>query len=177
MLRSILASLPPAASRCPVGSSTRPDLPLASAQAEAVSVRCEFGNSIRWLCLRHGIGPGHKDWPELSRAIVAFGGSLEGFRVGAPPCGLQWWESPGVVPGIVTGFGAPTAARQPQRCWSSRLLRLFRRRRRTPCQPKPRMQGCLRHGWPRLGSTFLPVPAPVRRPGRRAARDCSHCHV
>ena len=79
----------------------RPDLPAGSAQAEAASVRGPFGNSIRWMCLRHGIGPGHKDWPELSRAIVAFGGSLEGFRAGAPPCGLQWWENPGVVPGMV----------------------------------------------------------------------------
>jgi hypothetical protein len=88
----------------------RPDLPLASAQAEAASVRGAFGNSIRWLCLRHGIGPGHPDWPELSRAIVAFGGSLEGFRAGAPPCGLQWWENPGVVPGIDTSFSVPSAA-------------------------------------------------------------------
>ncbi len=89
----------------------RPDLPLASAQAEAASVRGPFGRSIRWMCLRHGIGPGHPEWPELSRAIVAFGGSLEGFRAGAPPCGLQWWENPGVVPGMVLhGFDAPAAA-------------------------------------------------------------------
>jgi hypothetical protein len=88
----------------------RPDLPAGSAQAEAASVRGSFGRSIRWMCLRHGIGPGHRDWPELSRAIVAFGGSLEGFRAGAPPCGLQWWENPGVVPGMVPGFGAPAAA-------------------------------------------------------------------
>ena len=53
-------------------------------RTEVASVRGPFGNSIRWRCLRHGIGPGHKDWPELSRAIVAFGGSLEGFRPGAP---------------------------------------------------------------------------------------------
>ena len=89
----------------------RPDLPLASAQAEAASVRGAFGNSIRWMCLRHGIGPGHKDWPELSRAIVAFGGNLEGFRAGAPPCGLYWWENPGVVPDMVLhSFGAQAAA-------------------------------------------------------------------
>jgi len=88
----------------------RPDLPLASAQAEAASVRGAFGTSIRWMCLRHGIGPGHPDWPELSRAIVAFGGSLEGFRAGAPPCGLQWWENPGVIPDLVTGFSVPSAA-------------------------------------------------------------------
>ena len=86
----------------------RPDLPAGSAQAYFASVRGAFGNSIRWMCLRHGIGPGHKDWPELSRAIVAFGASLDGFRAGAPPCGLLWWENPGVIPGIVLdpGFGA-----------------------------------------------------------------------
>jgi len=86
----------------------RPDLPAGSAQAYFASVRGAFGNSIRWMCIRHGIGPGHKDWPEVSRAIVAFGGSLEGFRAGAPPCGLEWWENPGVIPGVilVPGFGA-----------------------------------------------------------------------
>jgi hypothetical protein len=86
----------------------RPDLPAGSAQAYFASVRGAFGNSIRWMCLRHGIGPGHKDWPELSRAIVAFGASLDGFRAGAPPCGLLWWENPGVIPGVVLvpGFGA-----------------------------------------------------------------------
>ncbi len=104
----------------------RPDQPLATAQAEAASVRGAFGNSIRWLCLRHGIGPGHKDWPELSRAIVAFGGSLEGFRAGAPPCGLQWWETPGVVPGMVfQAFGAqvaPTAALLEQQAVANAAL-------------------------------------------------------
>jgi hypothetical protein len=88
----------------------RPDLPAGSTQAEAAAVRGPFGNAIAWMCRRRGIGPGHKDWPELARAIVAFGGSLKGFRAGAPACGLQWWENPGVVPGMVPGFGAPAAA-------------------------------------------------------------------
>ena len=89
----------------------RPDLPLASAQAYFASVRGNFGTSIRWMCIRHGIGPGHPEWPELSRAIVAFGGSLEGFWAGAPPCGLQWWENPGVIPGMVFhGFGTQASA-------------------------------------------------------------------
>jgi hypothetical protein len=88
----------------------RPDLPAGSAQAEAASVRGPFGRSIAWMCRRHGIGPGHPEWPELSRAIVAFGGSLKGFRAGTPPCGLQWWENPNIVSGMVPGFGAPAAA-------------------------------------------------------------------
>jgi hypothetical protein len=88
----------------------RLDLPAGSAQAEAASIRGAFGNAIAWMCHRHGVGPGHKNWPELSRAIVAFGGSLNGFRAGAPAWPLQWWENPNVVPGFVPGFGASTAA-------------------------------------------------------------------
>ncbi len=87
----------------------RPDLPAGSTQAEAASIRGPFGRAIAWMCRRHGIGPGHADWPELSRAIVAFGGSLEGFRAGLPPCGLQWWDNPNVTPGMIPGFGAPAA--------------------------------------------------------------------
>jgi hypothetical protein len=88
----------------------RPDLPAGSAQAEAASIRGAFGNAIAWMCRRHGVGPGHKDWPELSRAIVAFGGSVNGARAGVPASGLQWWENPNIVPGIVPGFGAPAPA-------------------------------------------------------------------
>ena len=91
----------------------RPDLPAGSAQAEAASVRGSSGNSIAWMCFRHGIGPGHRDWPELSRAIVAFGGSLAGFRAGAPPRGLHWWENPGVVPGMVPFASAPAGSLLP----------------------------------------------------------------
>ncbi len=84
----------------------RPDLPFGSTQALAASVRGAFGNAIAWMCLRRGIGPGHQDWPELSRAIVAFGGSVQGFRPGLPACGLQWWENPEIIPGMT---GMPTA--------------------------------------------------------------------
>ena len=87
----------------------RPDLPAGSAQAEAASIRGSFGTAIAWMCRRHGIGPGHADWPELSRAIVAFGGSVAGFRAGLPACGLQWWDNPNVTPGMLPGFGAPAA--------------------------------------------------------------------
>jgi hypothetical protein len=85
----------------------RPDLPAGSAQAQAASIRGHFGNVIAWMCRRNGIGPGHKDWPELARAIVAFGGSVKGLRAGPPARGLLWWESPNVVPGMVLGFGVP----------------------------------------------------------------------
>ena len=87
----------------------RPDLPLGSAQALAASRRGAFGNAIVWMCRRRGIGPGHPDWPELCRAIVAFGGSIHGFRPGLPACGLQWWENPDIVPGM-TGETAATPA-------------------------------------------------------------------
>jgi hypothetical protein len=87
----------------------RPDLPAGSAQSEAASIRGPFGRAIAWMCRRHGVGPGHPAWPELSRAIVAFGGSVERFRAGTPALGLQWWENPNIVPGYVPGFGAPAA--------------------------------------------------------------------
>jgi hypothetical protein len=112
VLEHLLAGFPHRSFAQPSYWHDRPDLPPGSAQAEAASIRGSFGTAIAWMCLRHGIGPGHADWPELSRAIVAFGGSLEGFRAGAPPCGLEWWENPGVVPGmvLVPGFGAYAAA-------------------------------------------------------------------
>ena len=109
MLRRMLAARLRHAS-LPTWWHDRPDLPLASAQSEAASVRGHFGNSIRWMCIRRGIGPGHPDWPELSRAIVAFGGSLKGFRAGARATGLQWWENPGVIPGLVADTPATPAA-------------------------------------------------------------------
>ena len=87
--------------RLPSWWHDRPDLPPASIQALAASIRGQFGNAIAWMCLRRGIGPGHADWPYLARTIVAFGGSLERFRAGDPPWGLQWWENPNVVPGMI----------------------------------------------------------------------------
>jgi hypothetical protein len=109
LLESLLAICPRRSYKLPSWWQDRPDLPAGSAQAEAASVRGPFGNAIAWMCRRHGIGPGHPEWPELSRAIVAFGGSLAGFRAGAPARGLQWWENPAVVPGMIPGFGAPAA--------------------------------------------------------------------
>jgi hypothetical protein len=88
----------------------RPDLPPGSMQALAASIRGEFGNAIAWMCRRRGIGPGHPDWPELSRAIVAFGGSVKGARPGLPACGLQWWENPNLIPGMSGEIPAAPAA-------------------------------------------------------------------
>jgi hypothetical protein len=88
----------------------RPDLPPGSVQQLAASRRGAFGNAIAWMCRRRGIGPGHPDWPELSRAIVAFGGSVAGFRAGLPACGLQWWENPSIIPGMSGEISATPAA-------------------------------------------------------------------
>jgi|GEM_PF-5343203 len=88
----------------------RPDLPAGSTQAEAASIRGPFGRSIAWMCRRRGIGPGHPEWPELARAIVAFGGSVKGARPGLPATGLLWWENPNVTPGIVGETAAAPAA-------------------------------------------------------------------
>ena len=54
--------------------------------------------------------PSHPEWPSLSRAIVAFGGSIKGFRRGLPACGLQWWENPDIVPGMLGATACPPAA-------------------------------------------------------------------
>jgi hypothetical protein len=88
----------------------RPDLPAGSTQEEAAALRGSFGTAIAWMCLRHGIGPGHAEWPELSRYIVMFGGSVRRFRAGRPALGLQCWESPYLVPGLVVGIGTPASA-------------------------------------------------------------------
>jgi hypothetical protein len=97
-------------SRLPSWWHERPDLPPCSAQALAASIRGEFGNAIAWMCRRRGIGPGHPDWPQLSRAIVTFGGSLKGARPGLPACGLQWWENPDIMPGMIGETPATPAA-------------------------------------------------------------------
>jgi len=97
----------------------RPDLPAGSMQALAASLRGEFGNVIAWMCRRRGIGPGHADWPELSRAIVMFGGSVKGFRPGLPARGLHWWENPNIVPGMI----GETAARPAATAMASLLSR------------------------------------------------------
>ncbi len=118
LLEHWLAARPRRSHRPPSWWHDRPDLPAGSTQAEAASVRGQFGNAIAWMCRRNGIGPGHRDWPELSRAIVAFGGKLDGFRAGASPCGLQWWENPAIVPGMIGVGSAPAAA-------NAALLRLL----------------------------------------------------
>ena len=110
VLKHLLALRQDRSLRLPSWWQDRPDLPLCSAQALAAATRGSFGTAIAWMCRRYGIGPGHPEWPELSRAIVAFGGSVERFRPGLPACGLQWWENPNVVPGMVVGFSAPATA-------------------------------------------------------------------
>ena len=90
--------------------TARPDLPPGSIQALAAAIRGPFGNAIARMCRQRGIGPGHPEWLDLSRAIVAFGGNLRGFRAGAAPLPLAWFENDAIVPGMggVT-TAAPTA--------------------------------------------------------------------
>ncbi len=97
-------------SRLPSWRHARPDLPPGSAQEEAALIRGSFGIAIAWMCRRRGIGPGHPDWPYLSRTIVAFGGSVKRFRPGLPACGLQWWDNPYVTPGTIVEPPATPAA-------------------------------------------------------------------
>jgi hypothetical protein len=154
----------------------RPDLPAGSIQGLAASIRGPFGRSIAWMCRRHGIGPGHQEWPALSRAIVAFGGSLRGFRAGAPARGLDWWENPNIVPGMSRGFGAPVTATEA-------LLQREAAANAVPPVPNATQ----------IVATHAPLPAPwlsasVRQVFARAGpgpstgppgcrRGCQSCHV
>jgi hypothetical protein len=91
----------------------RPDLEPGSAQHVAALVRGAFGNTIAWMCLYDGIGPGHREWPALSRAILAFGGSLRAFDPGRrdrPAMGQPWWGNPYVMPGLTTPQRETSAA-------------------------------------------------------------------
>jgi hypothetical protein len=91
----------------------RPDLEPGSAQHVTALIRGAFGNTIAWMCLYDGIGPGHRDWPALSRAILAFGGSLRAFdpgRRGRPAMGQPWWGNPYVMPGLAAPQRATPAA-------------------------------------------------------------------
>ena len=113
IVRFLLERLLAARSRrggLPAWWNYRADLPSGSVEQLAASIRGEFGNAIAWTCRRRGIGPGHRDWPEISRAIVAYGGSLSGFRAGQPAAGLQWWENPAIVPGMIGESAATPAA-------------------------------------------------------------------
>jgi len=80
---------------------SRSDLPPASAQQPAASIRGAFGNAIAWTCHRCGIAPGNKDWPDPSRAIVAFGGNLKAPR----PADMTFVDQPNVAfGGALKGF-------------------------------------------------------------------------
>ena len=185
VLEHLLAGFPHRSFAQPSYWHDRPDLPPGSAQAEAASIRGSFGTAIAWMCRRHGIGPGHADWPELSRAIVAFGGSLEGFRAGAPACGLQWWDNPSVVPGMIGAAAATPAA-------TATAALLARQAVANAPPPAPNAvpaeaghallpAAWLPASWLRHGGRFLCVPAPVRRPGLplpgQAARDRQPFHA
>ena len=109
LLEHGLATWHPRTPGAPSWVHDRPDLPPGSAQAEAAAMRGTFGRAIEWMCRRRGINPGHPDWPELARAIVAYGGTVQGFRPGLPALGLQWWENPNIVPDMI-GMPAATPA-------------------------------------------------------------------
>jgi hypothetical protein len=125
----------------------RPDLPAGSIEALAASLRGPFGRSIAWMCRRRGIGPGHPDWPELSRAIVAFGGSVKGARPGLPALGLLWWENPDIIPGMI-GETRPTPA--------ATALALLLSRQAAAAAPSPAPRAIVR-------SEVEPVLAPAFR--------------
>jgi hypothetical protein len=84
--------------RMPSWWVTVPEYAPGSAQELAASLRGAFGNLITTMCWLDGIGPGHKDWPYLSRTIVAFGGSVRLLDGRRHP--RSWWNRPEIVPGL-----------------------------------------------------------------------------
>jgi hypothetical protein len=89
----------------------RPEHPPGSAQAVDASVRGPFGQAIGRMSRHRGIGPEHKDWPDLSRAIEAFGSGLRGPDGSKRP--RRWWEALMTVPGMIRADIAPTPATEP----------------------------------------------------------------
>ncbi len=172
LLRCILAAVPRRAPRVPSWWHDRQDLPPGSAQAEAASVRGSFGNAIAWMCLRHGIGPGHPEWPELSRAIVAFGGSTKGFRAGDPPRGLQWWENPDIFPGMI-GMPVKTPAATAVALLLSQQAVADVRPPALNAEPAEAGHARLPASWRRVvGRAGTGPPT-----GPPAAWDCQPCHA
>ena len=104
----------------------RPDLPPGSAQALAASARGSFATAIAWMDRRFGILPGHPHWPEVSRAIVGFGGSLGARPAGAPICPQPWRETADSIPGMLRPPRAPLfgARSKPGAAPASPLSRL-----------------------------------------------------
>jgi len=93
----------------PSSGYSRSDLQPGSAQQPAASIRGAFGNAIAWTCGRCGIAPGHKDWLDLSRAIVAFGGNLKASR----PANMNFVDQAVVAFGSALKGFRPHAERAP----------------------------------------------------------------
>jgi len=113
-------------------SCYRSDLPPDSAQQPAASLPAAFGNALAWICRRRGVAPGHHDWLQPSRAImafgstknglrpananfahqanVAFGGDTKSSRPGQPACGLKSCKNPSILPGAIGDIAETPAA-------------------------------------------------------------------
>ncbi len=141
----------------------RPDLPPGSIEALAASIRGPFGNAIAWMCRRHGIGPGHAEWPELSRAIEPLAAVWRGSAPALRHAGCNGGKTPTSCRAWSLASARPP--RRPHRCRSFRLLRTLRRLRRKPRRAGPRMPCHLRPG----GRWAAPVRRYVRAPVRPLA--------
>ena len=87
-------------------------LPASTPELAAV-IRGAWGHEIAHVCRYEGIGPDHPDWPELSRAILAFGGSLCG--VDGRKHRRPWWHALGFAPSLTRADNAAkTAAASPE---------------------------------------------------------------
>ena len=82
-------------------------LPASTPELAAV-IRGAWGHEIAHVCRYEGIGPDHPDWPELSHAILAFGGSLHG--VDGRKHRRPWWHALGFAPSLTRADNAAKTA-------------------------------------------------------------------
>ncbi|HTW69954.1 MAG TPA: hypothetical protein VME47_08725 [Acetobacteraceae bacterium] len=146
----------------PSAWSHRSGLPPGFAQQSAASIRAAVGDAIASTYHRRGTAPAHKDWMELSLAIMAFGSSKKSFR----PVNMNFADQAimasggsskdstpashpaacirGKTPASCPAQSATSQKFRPPRPWRcytpSRKLPTHRRRHRTPATAHP-------HGW------------------------------
>ena len=122
MLRQCLGAWSPRGRLLPSWWVTLPDCVPGSTQELAASIRGPIGHAMAHMCRYLGFGPEHKDWPYLSRSILAFGGSLAGVdgRKYPRPCLETHWIIPAVIgpdapatPTAASLLAAPLAATEP----------------------------------------------------------------
>ena len=91
-----------------------------------IDPRCQ-AIAIARMCLRRGFGPGHRDRPEMSRAIVAFRGSAEGSAPAFRSAACNGGKEREIVPGMIGMARAAPPPTRWQRCLRGTMILTNRR--------------------------------------------------